>query len=637
MGKLGFIFVLMLLLALAPVRAQEPRLTWLLDQEHPEAAVVTAATLEDTLLTLVISGVANSAAPRVGVECTNPASTEQGALTLRPLATRQEGEQLTMQFDLASQWWGLPYPIDAWALESKPMAIISERVGQAPQYLPPATLREQFAWTAAYMLETARHSYALPLGDGLLDCQFSATMDSVQLSSPPLHIQFGRGLPNGVFMRDFSIPNDMTSWATWVVAANTPLDTPLPTFATLQAERAAIQPATTPQQIALIRHWDDGAAVSPWMAITMSSVIEHTTNPPRAARAYGLVSVAMYDALVLAAHQNAPVGYAPPCATDPIFATFTPCEASLFPSEHAVVAGAASTVLAYLFPDQAAHFDALAAEAMQTRLWAGSSYPSELAAGFALGQQVGALVVARAGQDGSDVQFSGEIPQGDGYWVPDLPDYAGPQEPLTGSWLPWNLSSGDQFRPEPPPAVDSPVFAAAMQEVYETGQNLSPAQEAFASFWEDKKGTTTPPGHWNIIARQLIREQGLSTPQAARVFATLGTAQADAFIAAWDAKYAYWSVRPITAIRQAIDPTWQPYIYTPPFPSYVSGHATVSGAASTVLAAFFPEQREQLHTWAEEAAASRLYGGIHYRFDNEVGLRVGRLVGAEALARWGTH
>ena len=111
----------------------------------------------------------------------------------------------------------------------------------------------------------------------------------------------------------------------------------------------------------------------------------------------------------------------------------------------------------------------------------------------------------------------------------------------------------------------------------------------------------------------------------------LNTAQADAFIACWDAKYAYWSLRPVTAIRRSIDPTWLSYIATPPFPSYVSGHSSTSGAASTVLGAFFPERAEALDAMAEEATASRLYGGIHYRSDNEAGLELGRRVGDVAL------
>ena len=101
-------------------------------------------------------------------------------------------------------------------------------------------------------------------------------------------------------------------------------------------------------------------------------------------------------------------------------------------------------------------------------------------------------------------------------------------------------------------------------------------------------------------------------------------------MACWDAKYAYWSLRPVSAIQRLVAPDWLPYLTTPPFPSYVSGHATTSGAASTVLSSYFPSRAGDLAALAEEAARSRLYGGIHFRTDNEVGLALGRQVGQVA-------
>jgi membrane-associated phospholipid phosphatase len=167
--------------------------------------------------------------------------------------------------------------------------------------------------------------------------------------------------------------------------------------------------------------------------------------------------------------------------------------------------------------------------------------------------------------------------------------------------------------------------------VYAISRSLSAEQKRLADYWADGPGTATPPGHWNVIALDLVREADWGTVRTARLFAALNTAQADAFIACWDAKYAYWSLRPVTAIRELIDPSWLPYITTPPFPSYVSGHSTTSGAASSVLAALFPTRADALAAMAEEAAVSRLYGGIHFRSDNEVGLELGRRVGATAL------
>jgi membrane-associated phospholipid phosphatase len=188
--------------------------------------------------------------------------------------------------------------------------------------------------------------------------------------------------------------------------------------------------------------------------------------------------------------------------------------------------------------------------------------------------------------------------------------------------------------PGPPPRFGSRRYARETREVYDVSRALTAEQKRIADFWADGAGTVTPPGHWNQIAVDLIRSHRLSDRAAARLLAALNTAQADAFIACWDAKFAYWSERPNQAIRRTIDPGWTPLIPTPPFPSYVSGHSTTSGAASTVLAALFPRRGRDLAAMANEAALSRLYGGIHFSFDNDDGLVLGRRVGRAALVRY---
>jgi hypothetical protein len=334
------------------------------------------------------------------------------------------------------------------------------------------------------------------------------------------------------------------------------------------------------------------SAVTRWVEIELAEIASHRTNPPRASRALALLSVAAL-------------------------------KASQVPPGHvgATTAGAAATVLAYLYPDRAAFFDELAA----------SEHPPKA---VALGRQIGASVVDRARSDGSDAVWTGTVPVGPGLWVPTPPAFAPPLEPLAGTWRTWNIRSGAQFRPEPPPAFGSAAYRAEIREVYKVSQALTDEQKAIADHWADGAGTATPPGHWNLIALDLIRGQRLSAKAAARVLAVLNTAQADAFIACWDAKYAYWSERPVTAIRRELDSSWLSYIATPPFPAYVSGHSTTSGAASEVLAAFFPGAAPQLRAWAEEAAVSRLYGGIHFRSDNEAGLVLGRKVAGAAIARY---
>jgi membrane-associated phospholipid phosphatase len=347
--------------------------------------------------------------------------------------------------------------------------------------------------------------------------------------------------------------------------------------------------AGAPQQAAAR---DRADAVTSWIDVELAEIAAHSTNPPRASRGLALLSVAMLKAT------KVPPGH-----------------------QEAAVAGAASTVLTYLYPDRA---DAFAELADRKR-------PKHA---LAAGRRIGERVVARARTDGSDAMGQVSIPVGPGLWVPTPPAFAPPLEPLAGTWRTWNLRSGSQFRPASPPAFGSAAYAREVAEVYTVSQSLTDEQKQIADFWADGAGTVTPPGHWNQIALDLIRRHRLSARSAARVLAALNTAQADAFIACWDSKFTYWLERPITAIRREFDPSWLPYIVTPPFPAYVSGHSSTSGAASTVLAAYFRSAALQLRAWAEEAAISRLYGGIHFRSDNEAGLVLGRKVAKAAISRY---
>ena len=121
--------------------------------------------------------------------------------------------------------------------------------------------------------------------------------------------------------------------------------------------------------------------------------------------------------------------------------------------------------------------------------------------------------------------------------------------------------------------------------------------------------------------------------QTLELFADLNMAMADAFIAAWEVKYRYWTVRPVTAAKQLLGVDLKPAILTPPFPGYVSGHAATSGAAARVLGHYMPERAARFDAQAEEAAMSRLYGGIHFRHDNEDGLALGRRVAGAVINR----
>jgi hypothetical protein len=229
----------------------------------------------------------------------------------------------------------------------------------------------------------------------------------------------------------------------------------------------------------------------------------------------------------------------------------------------------------------------------------------------------------------------------------------GATEPWWGTIRPFVLKAPDECGPVPPPTYSTDPASAWYREaakVLEVSRTLTEAQRQTVLYWADNAGQTgTPVGHWLSIESQLVSQLKLSTEQALEVFALSTLAQADAFIAIWHAKYAYNTVRPRTYIRRTMDPSWDPVIVTPPFPSYPSGHAGQSASAATVLTgllgtvAFIDSTNMSLghpvreypsfQAAADEAALSRLLGGLHYEVDNVESQTMGRCIGEKVLER----
>jgi membrane-associated phospholipid phosphatase len=391
----------------------------------------------------------------------------------------------------------------------------------------------------------------------------------------------------------------------------------------------------------LIRYWDAGAPGYRWNEIA----IAHALKEGMALRAYrmlALLNVAIYDATIAAWHAKYTYHRPRPSAVSPVLTTALPTPPSpSYPSEHAVAAGAASAVLAYLFPKAAQFFAAKAHEAGRSRLLAGVQYPSDVQAGLELGRRVAQMVIQRARTDGSDAKWTGTAPVGPGLWK------GVPIEPMMGTWKTWALSSGSQLRLPPPPAWNSAQRAAELAEVKNYPRDSHPGLEGF--FWPEDPAGRPAPGSVPISSNQIVfyyapflhlkwwpelsqklfeYRLDLNPPRAARAYALVSIAGYDATVAAWDSKFFYWTARP-----NQFDPSLTTVIPTYPIPDYPSGHAATLGGTSAVLAYLFPHDAMFFTSRAEECAASRIWAGIHFRSATEGGLTLGRAVGRRVIAR----
>ena len=377
-----------------------------------------------------------------------------------------------------------------------------------------------------------------------------------------------------------------------------------------------------------------------WVRMTLEAIRGDAVAPPVATRDLAIVSAAIFDAV--AAIQGTP-GYH--------FHEIAPADASA----EAATAAAAHRALVHLYPERAATFDAGLADSLA----AVPDGPGK-GHGVALGRTVADAILALRAGDGWEDHVVDSPGSGPGTWRPTPPRFDSPLMPQWAMVRPFVLTSPRQFRPPGPPSLGSRAWADAYNEVKAIGRADSASRTAeqtqIARIWADGMGTYTPPGHWNQIAAQVAQDEGNSLTANARLFAALNLAMADAAIACWDAKYAYRFWRPVTAIRAAdtdgnpdtgADPSWTPLLTTPNFPEYVSGHSTFSGAAEVVLSSFFgpdvafstssaglpgvTRSYTSFRAAAEEAALSRLYAGIHFRFSNQDGLTTGRAVARYVL------
>jgi membrane-associated phospholipid phosphatase len=355
------------------------------------------------------------------------------------------------------------------------------------------------------------------------------------------------------------------------------------------------------------------------------------------AREAAIVHAAVYDAVNAIDRSYTPL--------------FADVKASRGASLEAAAAQAAHDTLVVLSPAHQATFDAaLAADLTGVP-------PGRANQGIAVGHAVARQILAWRSTDGSNrgVHYEHGFEPGD--WQPTPPLFAAAVAPQWGQVIPFSIPSDSAFRPPAQPDLNSAEYTAAFEEVKSLGAAgstaRSPEQSAIAQFWYGTAGTYTSVGYWNQIAREVAERRGDSMVQNARLFALLNVAQADAYFAVWDAKYTHDFWRPVTAIRAAdtdgnndtvADPNWSSFLGTPAFPSYVSGHSGDSAAAAAVLAAYFgtdavpftlstdslpgvTRSYPSLSAAVHEVSDSRVFAGIHWRFDVTAGEALGYEVG----------
>lgn len=382
-------------------------------------------------------------------------------------------------------------------------------------------------------------------------------------------------------------------------------------------------------------------------------------SPPVASRAFGYTGVTLYEALVpgmpgyqsLAGQLNE-LGEMPrpapdqpyhwPAAANSALAHITRL---LFPTAHA----ANKAAIDELYERFARQFQAEVENDVFVR---SAKY----------GEMIAAVIYEWSMSDGGHESFGSNYPNdyqppvGEGLWERTARAKGNPQpamQPYWGENRPFVLASGSDCAPPPPPAYseepDSDFFSEAMV-VFTTTNTLTAEQLEIARYWaDDPFRTATPAGHSISILSQVLESEGAALGTAAEAYARLGIALADSFISCWHAKYEYNLLRPVTYIQKVIDPKWTPPLITPPFPEYPSGHSVESSAAAQALTDLFGEDYaftdytheawgldarsfDSFTDFAEEAAVSRVYGGIHFPSAVENGLEQGNCVAQRVAA-----
>ena len=409
-----------------------------------------------------------------------------------------------------------------------------------------------------------------------------------------------------------------------------------------------VQAAVLPQDV-----------LATWYRLTLE-LVRHTATytPPVASRAFAYLGVTAYEAVAGGSDQLVTLagqlnGLTPVPARD----------AGKTYDEAVVLQAALARSVAHFFANTGPTGQrAMASVSAKQRAKSVDGIAADVAArSEAHGTAVADHIIAWAANDGGAVIANMGFPddyaltEGPSHWVPTnlVRQQQAPLLPAWGRNRTFAMPSGATCPVAPPPAYsEDPAsdFYKEALEVYNAKAAMTPEQMQIARTWsDDPMLSTTPPGHWVSITRQILDRDAAPVDVQVEALAMLGVGLADAFIGCWDAKFRYDLLRPVTYIRRVIDPKWDPLLNTPPFPEFPSGHSTQSGAAEVILTDLFgagfafedstmaadglsPRSYASFQDAAEEAGISRLYGGIHFRSAITVGLEQGRCIGAYTTA-----
>lgn len=402
------------------------------------------------------------------------------------------------------------------------------------------------------------------------------------------------------------------SWKTWFITSGK--DYRLPAPSSYQQEIAqviALQQQLDSAKRQDINYWSAGAPGYRWYEMVGKLWVTDTSY--NGALANMLMGTAIYDATIAAWDTKYAFNRPRPFAADKRIKSFIlKPDSPSYPCEHSVAAGVAVTIMSRFYPSLADSVNRMAQRLMNARIAAGVAFPSDTRAGFELGKKIAEQELEHTKDYVVKTRWDRKVPSEPGKWKGSFAMF-----PLAGQNKTVVLTSGSQFRPAPPPD-----FAKEMAEIKNQKQTFTSLSNAFLHASQSVMD--------DILQKKIFEHNlHLNPPRVARLCAIKSVAMYDAFVSCWDAKYAYWGIRP-----SQYDTTFKPAIMvTPPFPGYPSGHAMLSMVSAELYSYFFPADAAFFRQKAKDIAESRFQAGIHFRSDNEVAIDMGKKVAAAILER----